>query len=474
MSDLSENMLVNVSNHYAEKNLLRTIFIENQTYVGVAEYLRAEHFSDDGHRKIWAAMQELLEMGQPVNFLSLSSCILGNDEIGHTSASEYLDGVVESQDKNENTIEYGGVIYDLYLKRELIQFAQEIIQGASNPKFGVTASALIETAEEQLFDLTAQGDFEGGFIDFRTATLAALYEAEVAFKREDNQWDVAIGIEALDKVIGGLHGGELILLAGRPGMGTTSLATTISYNAAHSSFHKPGTEGAVVGFFSLEIRAQEIAKSIVCDLASLSSVKVHAGELTTDEFKRLAHSGEKSHRLHLFIDDTPTLTMSGLRTRARRLKRQHDIGLVVIDYVQLLSAARSLPEQSQKQALQDNIKHLKMLALELHVPVLAVYHLPERTDVRTNKRPCLNDLSQLEAALRHVDVALLLYREQYDLECAEPIRDQYVSAKEFNVQHHLWSKRIEGIEGVSEVGIASLRGGVSKTVKVPNTLFITN
>lgn len=463
MSDDSYPGLVNTD---AENALLRSIYIDNQTYIGVSEFLHSECFSDAGRGVIFEQMVDLMEKGEDVNSLTLSRCILGNEDIGYTSASEYLDGVRVDEVSIRSAGKCGRIIHDLYLRRKLAGLAHGLIEDVYAQGFGGTTRDLIEAIDHQLYELSTECDCEGGFMDFSTAIVGGVHEVEAAFKREDTLSRLNTGISALDKVMGGLRSGELTILAGRHGMGTTSLARTIAYNVAYSHHHQSGKEGAKVGFFSLDLPVSQIAKPVLCDLASVPLSQVQNGFLSTEEFTNFVVTSQDMHRIPLFIDDTPNLSLSALRTRAQRLKRQHDMGLIVVDYIQLLSGSSSQPDQSQKQTLQTNLRRLKMLAAGLDVPVLIVYHLPESVGDQMQKRPCIEDLHELEGALSYVDSALLLYREQHDLEHAEPVRGPAMNAWKFRSHHKRWKKCIEETEGTAEVRVAHLRGGASVNVKL--------
>lgn len=464
MSDLSDCASDDLSSIAAENSLLRNIYIDHRAYEVVSEYLRPECFSNSDRGIIFAKMVALMEKGEVVNSLALSSCILGNDDIGYTSALDYLDGVRADEVSIQYASKCGHVVYDLYLKRKLFNLAQRAIQRVGKQEHGVTTYDLIEDIDHQLYELFTQCDHEGGFQDFRTSIFEGVHEAE--FERGGAQSGVNAGIASLDNVMGGFRPCELTILAGRHGMGTTSLARTIAYNVANAYHQKSGEEGAVVGFFSLGMPANHIVKPIVCNLASVSLEQVQNGHLTQEDFTRFVVTSQDLHRHPIFIDDTPNLSFSSLRSRAIRLKHQHDIGLIIVDCIQLLAGNRFQPDQSRKQILQTNISRLKMLAIDLDIPVLVIYRLPETAGEPRNMHPCIDDLHDLEGALSHVDTALLLYREQHDLEHAEPIREPSMSAGKFRSQHKRWKECIEETEGAAEVRVMDLTRGSSGNVKL--------
>ncbi|MCW8862666.1 MAG: replicative DNA helicase, partial [Rhodospirillales bacterium] len=381
-------------NYEAEKALLGAIFANNQAYEKVSEFLRPEHFADPVHGDIYAACSTLIERQQLANPVTLKNLFERNETLSEVGGIRYLSELAESAVTIINAGEYGRIVYDLYLKRQLINLGEEVVNEAFSGEIAISAMGQIEKAEQQLYDLATKGETEGGFISFRDSIMEALKVAEIAHQREGRLAGVTSGLTDLDQQLGGLHGSDLIILAGRPSMGKTALATNIAYNAAAVHLETDGKEGAVVGFFSLEMSSEQLAARIISERTSISSDSMRKGLLHDDQFNRLVVESQKLYKLPLFIDDTPALTVSALRTRARRLKRQHNLGLIVVDYLQLISAAAGSRGDNRVQEVSEITRGLKTLAKELQVPVIALSQLSRAVEQREDKRPQLSDLRE--------------------------------------------------------------------------------
>ncbi len=301
-----------------------------------------------------------------------------------------------------NAEDYGRIIHDLYLRRQLIALGEDVVNDAFRHDLDDRATEQIERAEKKLFDLATAGQAEGGFQTFGVALTSAITGAEAAFKRSGKTVGVATGFVDLDKKLGGLHPSDLIILAGRPSMGKTALATNIAFNAARA--YKPlrqadgrlgAEDGAVIGFFSLEMSAEQLATRILAEESGVSSDRIRRGDVSHEDFDRFVQASQQLQALKLFIDDTPALSVPALRTRARRLMRQQGLGLIVVDYLQLLRPSvqvRTL--ENRVQEISDITRGLKALAKELNVPVLALSQLSRAVEQREDKRPMLADLRE--------------------------------------------------------------------------------
>ena len=277
---------------------------------------------------------------------------------------------------------------------------------------------------------------------------------------------MATGLTDLDKILGGLHRSDLIILAGRPSMGKTALATNIAYNAAYSHHQTEGAEGAVVGFFSLEMSAEQLASRILSEQTNISSDRMRKGELSNDEFTRLVSASQTLHQIPIFIDDTPALTVSALRTRARRLKRQHNLGLVVVDYLQLITASVTSRNDGRVQEVSEITRGLKALAKELDVPVLALSQLSRQVEQRDNKRPQLSDLRESGSIEQDADVVNFIFREEYYLQRDKPMAHAGETEERFHEKYERWERRLDKVRNLADIIIAKQRHGPTGEVKL--------
>jgi len=435
----------------AEKALLGAIFSDNRAYERVSEFLRAEHFAVPENGQIFTAAQTLMEKGQMANPVTLSGFFEGHDALRTMGGKAYLAELAASAVTIINAGEYGRIIYDLHMKRELIALGTGMVNEAYDQGLQVSATDQIEKSEQQLYDLATQGDYEGGFQDFHTAVLEAVQMAEAAHKRDGALAGVATGLKDLDQMLGGLHKSDLLILAGRPSMGKTALVTNIAYNAAYSHHKTGGEEGAVVGFFSLEMSAEQLAARILSEQVELSSHKMRRGELAKEEFDRLVIISQELYRIPLFIDDTPALTVSALRTRARRLKRQHNLGLIVVDYLQLLSPPPGKSD-GRVNEVSEITRGLKTLAKELNIPVIALSQLSRAVEQREPPRPQLSDLRESGSIEQDADVVMFIYRPEYYLERKKPDPDNLDKIGE-------WEERLERVKNLADVIIGKQRHG---------------
>jgi len=435
----------------AEKALLGAIFSDNRAYERVSEFLHADHFAVPEHGRIYAAAQRLMENGQIANPVTLSGFFEGNDELLAMGGKTYLAELAASAVTIINAGEYGRIIYDLHMKRELIALGTDMVNDAYDQGNQEPATNQIEKSEQQLYDLATQGDHEGGFQDFRTAVVEAIHMAEAAHKRDGALAGVTTGMKDLDQMLGGLHNSDLLILAGRPSMGKTALVTNIAYNAAYSYHKSGGEEGAVVGFFSLEMSSEQLAARILSEQVEISSNKMRKGELANEEFTRLVIASQELHRIPLFIDDTPALTVSALRTRARRLKRQHNLGMIVVDYLQLISPPAGKSD-GRVNEVSEITRGLKTLAKELDVPVIALSQLSRAVESRDPPRPQLSDLRESGSIEQDADVVMFIYRPEYYHERKKPDPDNHEKIAE-------WEEKMEKIKNIGDVIIGKQRHG---------------
>ena len=443
----------------AEKGLLGAVFVNNRAYETVSEFLRPEHFSYQQHGRIFEACAKLIERGQIADPVTLRRYFEADENLAAIGGPAYLAELAASAVTVINAGEYGHLIYDLFLKRELIALGEDVVNDAYGGEVGETATDLIESAEQNLYDLATSGEYEGGFKPFKDAVITAIKMAEAAHSREGGLAGVGTGFQDMDKLLGGLHPSDLVILAGRPAMGKTALATNIAYNAAYNYHHTEGREGAVVGFFSLEMSAEQLASRILSEQSNISSDRMRKGELSNEEFNRLAAASQTLHQIPIFIDDTPALTVSALRTRARRLKRQHNLGLIVVDYLQLISASGTSRNDGRVQEVSEITRGLKTLAKELNVPVLALSQLSRAVEQREPPRPQLSDLRESGSIEQDADVVAFIFREEYYLERKKPVRRADEDETDFMRRMEKWEDTKAKVANLADIIVAKQRHG---------------
>jgi len=445
-------------NFEAEKALLGALMANNKAYDKVSEFLRPEHFADPIHTKVFGACIALMERGQIADPITLSNFFERDQQLAEIGGNEYLVELAASAVTIINAAEYGRIIYDLYIKRELIHLGTEMVNRAHSGEIDASALDQIQTAEQSLFNLASMGEVEGGFKSFRESLFEAIQQAQIAHQRGGGLAGVTTGLRDLDKALGGLHKSDLLILAGRPSMGKTALVTCIAYNAAYAFKRSQGKEGGVVGFYSLEMSAEQLAGRILSQACAVNSSAMRKGEMSNEEFERTVAASQELMDTPLFIDDTPGLTVSALRTRARRLKRQHGLDCIIVDYLQLVSGS---PETKNNRVneISEITRGLKMLAKELEVPVIALSQLSRAVEQREDKRPQLSDLRESGSIEQDADVVMFIYREFYYLDRSEPVKRDSEGDDKFAERYQSWEQRKEEMENRSEVVIAKQRHG---------------
>ncbi len=452
-------------NFEAEMALLGALLANNKAYDRVAEFLRAEHFADERHGRIFEACGKLITRGTIANPVTLKNYFEQDDSLVDVGGTQYLARLAGAVVTVINATDYARTIHDLYLRRQLIGIGEETINAAYSYDLETAAKEQIEAAESKLFKLAETGEYEGGFRKFGEALEIAISMAEAAYKRDSHVVGVTTGLIDLDKKLGGLHPSDLIILAGRPSMGKTALATKIAYSAALAYKEKrleDGTnqvvEGAKVAFFSLEMSAEQLANRILSEETEIPSDKIRRGEVRGDDFPLFVEASKRMAKAQLFIDDTPALSISALRTRARRLQRTVGLGMIVIDYLQLLTPAPGTRTENRVQEISGITRGLKALAKELNVPVLALSQLSRAVEQREDKRPQLADLRESGTIEQDADVVMFVFREEYYKARQEPAPG--------SPEHETWLAEMERVHNLAEVIIGKQRHGPIGIVKV--------
>ncbi|NGR08711.1 replicative DNA helicase [bacterium SGD-2] len=447
----------------AEQALLGAILVNNDAYYRVSDFLKPEHFFEPLHKKIYEVAGDLIRMGKMANPVTLKTFLPANEKVGELTVAQYLARLAAEAVTIINAADYGRAIYDLATRRSLISLGEEMVNLAYDAPVDMPPNEQIEMAERRLFELAETGRYDGGFESFAEATRQAVDMANAAFMRDGGLSGISTGLRDLDRRMGGLQPSDLIVLAGRPGMGKTSLATNIAFNIAQA--YEPiqqadGTfkaaRGGVVGFFSLEMSSEQLATRIISEQTEISSAKIRRGEISEAEFEKLVACAQMMQKVPLYIDQTGGISIAQLAARARRLKRQRGLDVIIIDYIQLMQGSSIRASQNRVQEITEITTGLKALAKELNTPIIALSQLSRQVETRDDKRPQLSDLRESGSIEQDADVVLFVYREEYYLKNKEPKpgTDEYLR----------WEAEMNEVRGKAEVIIAKQRHGPTGTV----------
>ncbi len=446
-------------NMEAEQALLGAILVNNNAYEKVGDFLKPEHFYDPVHERIFAAIVTLINRGQIADPKTLRGVFENDPAFAPVGGAQYLGDLAASVITIINVLDYGQLIYDLHIRRQLIALGENMVNEAYAQDLDISAMNQIESTEARLFELAQSGEMNRGFVKLERSLTASIRLAEDAYKRDSHVTGITTGLRDLDRKLGGLQKSDLVILAGRPSMGKTALATNIAFNAARAHFESGGKEGAAVAFFSLEMSNEQLATRLLGEHSNVPSDKIRRGEIKQDDFSKFLEATKILSRAPLYIDDTPGLTVAALRTRARRLKRLvPSLGLIVIDYLQLLRGS-SRRDDNRVQEVSEITRGLKGLAKELEVPVLALSQLSRAVENREDKRPQLADLRESGSIEQDADVVMFVYREEYYHARSEPSRRQDESDEKFNARYERWQRHGEEVHNIAEVMIAKQRHG---------------
>jgi len=434
----------------AEQALLAALLTSNSVYERISDFLKPEHFYDDVNGKIFEAIAKLLENNQLADPLTLKNYFLQKEEIALIGGERYLIELAKNSPILSSTEEYGKLIYDLYQRREILKISDEITNDANSFDVGTKASQIIEKAEVKLYNLSSTGEAGQDFKKFSMSLVEAINSAESAYKRDGQLSGIPTGFTDLDQLLGGFHKTDLIILAGRPSMGKTALATNIAFKMVKTRSMDDENKKNIVGFFSLEMSSEQLATRILAEDSSISSEKIRRGQLNSNDFQKIVKSSQTLGDLSLYIDDSPNLSISALRTRARRLKRKYGLDAIVIDYLQLIRPSLSRPDNRVLE-IAEMTRNLKSLAKELSMPVLCLSQLSRQVEQRDDKRPQLSDLRESGAIEQDADVVMFIYREEYYTERKEPSPG--------TEDYQKWQEKMAKIHNVAEVLVAKQRHG---------------
>ncbi|AMM84722.1 replicative DNA helicase [Martelella sp. AD-3] len=453
------------NNLEVEQALLGAILVNNSAFYRVSDFLKPEHFYEPLHRRIYELAGDTIRMDKIANTITLKTHLPSDVKVGDLTVAQYLARLAAEAVTIINAEDYGRTIYDLALRRQLIEIGEDIVNTAYDAPIDLPPSEQIEDTERKLFALAETGRYEGGFQSFENAVTIAIDMASKAFESDGHLSGISTGLNTLDAKMGGLQRSDLIILAGRPGMGKTSLATNIAWNVA--SAYEPevlpdGTveakQGGVVAFYSLEMSGEQLATRIISEQTEVSSSKIRRGDITEADFDKLVACSQTMQKVPLYIDQTGGISIAQLSARARRLKRQRGLDLLVVDYVQLMTGSKKSGE-NRVQEVTEITTGLKALAKELNVPIIALSQLSRQVENRDDKRPQLSDLRESGSIEQDADVVLFVYREEYYVQNLEP-RDPDDPA------YDEWKMKYEKVRGTADVIIAKQRHGPTGTANL--------
>jgi replicative DNA helicase len=465
----------------AEAALLGALMIDNRLAEDVQLKLRADHFFEPVHARVYEAILKLVDRNMIASPVTLRPMFEADEEMKELGGPSYLAQLTGSGAAIIGARDFAGQIYDLALLRALIGVGREMVEQALDTSEDVDPKSQIEGAEAALYRVAEEGGGESSVKSFAEATRLAVQMAEKALNTGGGLSGVTTGLDGINARTGGLHHSDLVILAGRPGMGKTALATNIAYNAA-SRFLRDGEDGitpdksagAAVAFFSLEMSADQLATRILAEASGISGENLRMGKISHQDFRNLARAAAEMESLPLYIDDTPGLTIAALRTRARRLKRQRSIGLIVVDYLQLLQGTgKSGGDQNRVQEISEISRGLKTLAKELNVPVIALSQLSRAVEQREDKRPQLSDLRESGSIEQDADMVWFVYREEYYVNSREPKKPVEGDDAKVWDGHAEWMRDMERVNGLAELIIAKQRHGATGKVKMKFEAKIT-
>ncbi len=460
-------------NNEAEQALLGAILVNNEAFYRVSDFLEPKHFLETIHQRIYELTGGLIRAGKLATPVTLKTFLPGDLDIAGLSVNQYLARLAAEATTIINAEDYGRTVYDLSIRRDLITIGEDMVNLAYEAAVDATPQSHIEDAERKLFELAETGRYETGFQLFAQALTTAVDMAAHAYQRDGSLSGLATGLTDLDSRMGGLQPSDLVILAGRPGMGKTALATNIAYNVAkawsgevRADGHMATVNGGIVGFFSLEMSAEQLATRIISEQTGIPSNKIRRGSIDEADFEKIKDVSIELQNLPFYVDETGGLSIGQLAARARRLKRQRGLDLLVIDYIQLLQGSTKRSSENRVQEITEITTRLKALSKELNVPILALSQLSRQVEAREDKRPQLSDLRESGSIEQDADVVLFVFREEYYHQMRKPSEANREKFAE-------WLTEGERVGGKAEVIIGKQRHGPTGTVELQFDAAVT-
>ena len=438
------------NNIEAEQSVIGSILLNNEIFDEINLLIISKNFYDPMHQKIFMAIEKLIYSGMLANPITLKNYF--ENEKDELNIPNYLFKITKFSTSSRQAIEYSKLIYDLYVKRELIKISENIIHTAKLNDLDNDGKSIIENFEKSLFDLAEKGSFSSSLVKFDEAMKMTIEMASSAYKNEEGIVGVPTGLTDLDYRLGGLHKSDLLIIAGRPSMGKTALATNIAFNAA-KKIQNDGRK-STIAFFSLEMSSEQLSTRILAEQSRIKSNDIRRGKISEEQFDKFIEISKNISELPLYIDETPAISIAALSNRARRIKRLYGLDMVVVDYIQLMKASNF--REGRVQEISEITQGLKALAKELSVPVLALSQLSRAVEHRDDKKPQLSDLRESGSIEQDADVVMFVYREAYYLQGKEP--------RPATVEHAEWQAKMNDISHLAEIIIGKQRHGPTGNV----------
>jgi len=438
------------NNIESEQSVIGSILLNNEIFDEINLLITSKNFYDPMHQKIYMAIEKLIYGGMLANPITLKNYF--ENEKDELNVPNYLVKITKFSTSSRQAIEYSKLIYDLYVKRELIKISENIIDTAKLNDLDNDGKSIIENFEKLLFDLAEKGSFSSSLVKFDEAMKMTIEMASSAYKNEEGIVGVPTGLTDLDYRLGGLHKSDLLIIAGRPSMGKTALATNIAFNAA-KKIQNDGRK-STIAFFSLEMSSEQLSTRILAEQSRIKSNDIRTGKISEEQFDKFIETSKNISELPLYVDETPAISIAALSNRARRIKRLYGLDMVVVDYIQLMKASNF--REGRVQEISEITQGLKALAKELSVPVLALSQLSRAVEHRDDKKPQLSDLRESGSIEQDADVVMFVYREAYYLQGKEP--------RPATVEHAEWQAKMNDISHLAEIIIGKQRHGPTGNV----------
>ena len=439
------------NNIEAEQSVIGTILVSNEIFDEINTIISSKNFYDPMHQKIFAAIENLIYKGMLANPITLKNYF--ENEKDDLNVPDYLVKVTKFSTSSRQAIEYSRIIYDMFVRRELIKISEGTIDSAKLKDLNISGKNIIENSEKLLFDLAEKGSFNSSLVKFDEALKFTIEMATNAYKNEEGIVGVPTGLTDIDDRLGGLHKSDLIIIAGRPSMGKTALATNIAFNAA-SKLQESGKK-STVAFFSLEMSSEQLSTRILAEQSRIKSNDIRRGKISDEQFDKFIETSKNISELPLYIDETPAISIAAVSNRARRIKRLFGLEMIVVDYIQLMRGPTN-NANNRVQEISEITQGLKAIAKELSVPVLALSQLSRAVEQRDDHKPLLSDLRESGSIEQDADVVMFVYRAAYYLERKEP--------QAATVEHAEWQAKMSEIAHLAQIIIAKQRHGQTGNV----------
>ena len=446
LSLVKDNFKELPNNIEAEQSVIGSILISNEIFDEINTIVSSINFYDPMHQKIFAAIENLVYKGMLANPITLKNFF--ENEKDELNVPDYLIKVTKFSSSSRQAIEYSKIIYDMFVRRELVKISENTIDAAKLNDLNVNGQNIIENSERLLFDLAEKGSFNSALVKFDEAMRQTIEMATTAYKNEEGIVGVPTGLTELDDRLGGLHNSDLIIIAGRPSMGKTALATNIAFNAAEK-IQQSGKKSSIA-FFSLEMSSEQLSTRILAEQSRIKSNDIRRGKISDDQFDKFIETSKNISELPLYIDETPAISIAAMSNRARRIKRLFGLDMIVVDYIQLMTGAMN-NRDGRVQEISQITQGLKAIAKELKVPVVALSQLSRAVEQRDDHKPQLSDLRESGSIEQDADVVMFVYRAAYYLQRKEP--------QVATVEHAEWQSKMNEVAHLAQIIIAKQRHG---------------